>query len=144
MQKMEIVRPPADVARYTMVFHKRDAGNKVNKDRLGRPSPGWEHRWGLGWSLRRFLLFSGWSCWCKHPKCGERMDSTAALIRLCQWRENLFMWMLLWTLVSHRVETSDWETLLPPNVFYMFYMIKGKMCHVCKKLLLTIQNADCW
>lgn len=33
MQKMEIVRPPADVARYTMVFHKRDAGNEVNKDR---------------------------------------------------------------------------------------------------------------
>lgn len=30
---MEIVRPPADVARYTMVFHKRDAGNEVNKDR---------------------------------------------------------------------------------------------------------------
>lgn len=40
MQKMEIVRPPADVARYTMVFHKRDAGNKVNKDRLGRLGPG--------------------------------------------------------------------------------------------------------
>lgn len=35
MQKMEIVRPPADVARYTMVFHKRDAGNEVNKDRWG-------------------------------------------------------------------------------------------------------------
>lgn len=33
MQKMQIVRPPADVARYTMVFHKRDAGNEVNKDR---------------------------------------------------------------------------------------------------------------
>lgn len=33
LQKMEIVRPPADVARYTMVFHKRDAGNEVNKDR---------------------------------------------------------------------------------------------------------------
>lgn len=30
---MEILRPPADVARYTMVFHKRDAGNQVNKDR---------------------------------------------------------------------------------------------------------------
>uniref|UniRef100_H3CXE1 Beta-1,4-galactosyltransferase n=2 Tax=Tetraodon nigroviridis TaxID=99883 RepID=H3CXE1_TETNG len=34
MQKMQIVRPPADVARYTMVFHKRDAGNEVNKDRM--------------------------------------------------------------------------------------------------------------
>lgn len=30
---MEIVRPPPDVARYTMVFHKRDAGNEINKDR---------------------------------------------------------------------------------------------------------------
>lgn len=33
LQKMEIVRPPAEVARYTMVFHKRDNGNKVNKNR---------------------------------------------------------------------------------------------------------------
>ncbi|XP_029956088.1 beta-1,4-galactosyltransferase 4-like isoform X2 [Salarias fasciatus] len=31
--KMTIVRPPEDVARYTMVFHKRDKGNEVNKDR---------------------------------------------------------------------------------------------------------------
>ncbi|KAM4726967.1 beta-1,4-galactosyltransferase 4 isoform 2-T3 [Anableps anableps] len=31
-QKMTIVRPPADVARYTMVFHKRDTGNQVNKN----------------------------------------------------------------------------------------------------------------
>lgn len=30
---MKIVRPPADIARYTMVFHKRDSGNEVNKDR---------------------------------------------------------------------------------------------------------------
>lgn len=33
LQKMKIVRPPADVARYTMVFHKRDSGNQINKDR---------------------------------------------------------------------------------------------------------------
>lgn len=33
LQKMKIVRPPADVARYTMVFHKRDSGNEINKDR---------------------------------------------------------------------------------------------------------------
>lgn len=30
---MQIVRPPADIARYTMVFHKRDSGNEINKDR---------------------------------------------------------------------------------------------------------------
>lgn len=30
---MKIVRPPSDVARYTMVFHKRDSGNEINKDR---------------------------------------------------------------------------------------------------------------
>ncbi|XP_061608107.1 beta-1,4-galactosyltransferase 4 [Phyllopteryx taeniolatus] len=34
LQKMKIVRPPADIARYTMVFHKRDHGNEVNKDRM--------------------------------------------------------------------------------------------------------------
>ncbi|XP_061658360.1 beta-1,4-galactosyltransferase 4-like [Syngnathoides biaculeatus] len=34
LQKMKIVRPPAAVARYTMVFHKRDSGNEVNKDRM--------------------------------------------------------------------------------------------------------------
>ncbi|XP_037126321.1 beta-1,4-galactosyltransferase 4 [Syngnathus acus] len=34
LQKMKIVRPPADIARYTMVFHKRDSGNEVNKDRM--------------------------------------------------------------------------------------------------------------
>lgn len=33
LQKMTIVRPPTDVARYTMVFHKRDSGNEINKDR---------------------------------------------------------------------------------------------------------------
>lgn len=33
LQKMKIMRPPADVARYTMVFHKRDSGNEINKDR---------------------------------------------------------------------------------------------------------------
>ncbi|XP_056603215.1 beta-1,4-galactosyltransferase 4 [Triplophysa dalaica] len=34
LQRMTIVRPPAEVARYTMVFHKRDSGNQVNKDRM--------------------------------------------------------------------------------------------------------------
>ncbi|KAI4814277.1 hypothetical protein KUCAC02_003479 [Chaenocephalus aceratus] len=34
LQKMKIVRPPADIARYTMVFHKRDSGNEINKDRM--------------------------------------------------------------------------------------------------------------
>ncbi|XP_076607210.1 beta-1,4-galactosyltransferase 4 [Chaetodon auriga] len=34
LQKMTIVRPPADIARYTMVFHKRDSGNEANKDRM--------------------------------------------------------------------------------------------------------------
>ncbi|KAM4546377.1 beta-1,4-galactosyltransferase 4 [Fundulus diaphanus] len=34
LQKMTIVRPPADVARYTMVFHKRDSGNQINKNRM--------------------------------------------------------------------------------------------------------------
>ncbi|KAK3508981.1 hypothetical protein QTP70_015404 [Hemibagrus guttatus] len=34
LQGMKVVRPPADVARYTMVFHKRDSGNEVNKDRM--------------------------------------------------------------------------------------------------------------
>ncbi|XP_026184838.1 beta-1,4-galactosyltransferase 4 [Mastacembelus armatus] len=44
IQKMKIVRPPADVARYTMVFHKRDSGNEINKDRmrlLGRTPQVW-------------------------------------------------------------------------------------------------------
>lgn len=45
LQKMKIVRPPADVARYTMVFHKRDSGNEINKDRmklLGRTPQVWK------------------------------------------------------------------------------------------------------
>ncbi|XP_053702875.1 beta-1,4-galactosyltransferase 4 [Synchiropus splendidus] len=45
LQKMRIVRPPADVARYTMVFHKRDSGNEINKDRmrlLGRTPQVWK------------------------------------------------------------------------------------------------------
>lgn len=33
LNKMKIMRPPAEVARYTMVFHKRDSGNEINKDR---------------------------------------------------------------------------------------------------------------
>lgn len=33
LQKMTIIRPSPEVARYTMVFHKRDSGNQVNKDR---------------------------------------------------------------------------------------------------------------
>ncbi|XP_029957006.1 beta-1,4-galactosyltransferase 4 [Salarias fasciatus] len=44
LQKMKIVRPPADIARYTMVFHKRDSGNEINKDRmklLGRTPQVW-------------------------------------------------------------------------------------------------------
>ncbi|XP_029925321.1 beta-1,4-galactosyltransferase 4 [Myripristis murdjan] len=44
LQKMKIVRPPPDVARYTMVFHKRDSGNEINKDRmrlLGRTPQVW-------------------------------------------------------------------------------------------------------
>ncbi|KAK2828576.1 hypothetical protein Q5P01_019610 [Channa striata] len=34
LQKMTILRPPASVARYTMVFHKRDSGNEINKNRM--------------------------------------------------------------------------------------------------------------
>ncbi|XP_071754292.1 beta-1,4-galactosyltransferase 4 [Centroberyx gerrardi] len=44
LQKMKILRPPPDIARYTMVFHKRDSGNEVNKDRmrlLGRTPQVW-------------------------------------------------------------------------------------------------------
>lgn len=33
MQKMKVVRPPAAVARYTMIFHNRDHGNEENRDR---------------------------------------------------------------------------------------------------------------
>lgn len=45
LQKMKILRPPAEVARYTMVFHKRDSGNEINKDRmrlLGRTPQVWK------------------------------------------------------------------------------------------------------
>lgn len=45
LQQMKILRPPADVARYTMVFHKRDTGNEINKDRmrlLGRTRRVWK------------------------------------------------------------------------------------------------------
>ncbi|XP_023796934.1 beta-1,4-galactosyltransferase 4 isoform X2 [Cyanistes caeruleus] len=34
MQKMKVVRPPADVARYTMIFHNRDHGNEENRERM--------------------------------------------------------------------------------------------------------------
>ncbi|KPP75784.1 beta-1,4-galactosyltransferase 4-like [Scleropages formosus] len=34
LQRMKILRPPPRVARYTMIFHKRDNGNEVNKDRM--------------------------------------------------------------------------------------------------------------
>ncbi|CAL1573567.1 unnamed protein product [Knipowitschia caucasica] len=45
LQQMKILRPPANVARYTMVFHKRDSGNEINKDRmrlLGRTPRVWK------------------------------------------------------------------------------------------------------
>ncbi|KFU97409.1 Beta-1,4-galactosyltransferase 4, partial [Pterocles gutturalis] len=34
MQKMRVVRPSANVARYTMIFHKRDHGNEENGERM--------------------------------------------------------------------------------------------------------------
>ncbi|XP_061591608.1 beta-1,4-galactosyltransferase 4-like [Cololabis saira] len=34
LHNMKIVRPPADVARYTMMFHKRDPGNEINPMRM--------------------------------------------------------------------------------------------------------------
>ncbi|XP_054246619.1 beta-1,4-galactosyltransferase 4 [Indicator indicator] len=34
MQKMRVVRPSADVGRYTMIFHKRDRGNEENRGRM--------------------------------------------------------------------------------------------------------------
>ncbi|XP_009878207.1 PREDICTED: beta-1,4-galactosyltransferase 4 [Charadrius vociferus] len=34
MQKMRVVRPSADIARYTMIFHKRDHGNEENRERM--------------------------------------------------------------------------------------------------------------
>ncbi|KAM3933161.1 beta-1,4-galactosyltransferase 4 [Leptodactylus fuscus] len=33
-EKMTVVRPPPEIARYTMIFHTRDAGNEVNKERM--------------------------------------------------------------------------------------------------------------
>ncbi|KAM9319604.1 beta-1,4-galactosyltransferase 4 [Gastrophryne carolinensis] len=33
-RKMEVVRPPLEIARYTMIFHKADPGNKVNSRRV--------------------------------------------------------------------------------------------------------------
>ncbi|XP_072548694.1 beta-1,4-galactosyltransferase 4 [Salminus brasiliensis] len=45
LQGMKIVRPLPKIARYTMVFHKRDSGNEVNKDRmrlLGRTPQMWK------------------------------------------------------------------------------------------------------
>jgi len=33
MQKMRVMRPSADVARYTMIFHNRDHGNEENRER---------------------------------------------------------------------------------------------------------------
>ncbi|XP_030648569.1 beta-1,4-galactosyltransferase 4 [Chanos chanos] len=44
LQNMKVVRPPKEVARYTMIFHHRDSGNEVNKDRgrlLTRTSRVW-------------------------------------------------------------------------------------------------------
>ncbi|XP_072116728.1 beta-1,4-galactosyltransferase 4 [Mobula birostris] len=34
LQKMKFVRPPSEIARYTMTFHTRDQGNEVNHDRM--------------------------------------------------------------------------------------------------------------
>ncbi|NXV44052.1 B4GT4 galactosyltransferase, partial [Uria aalge] len=34
MQNMKVVRPSANVARYTMIFHNRDHGNEVNEERM--------------------------------------------------------------------------------------------------------------
>lgn len=36
LQKMGVMRPPAEVARYTMIFHKRDHGNEENEERWVR------------------------------------------------------------------------------------------------------------
>ncbi|XP_056415867.1 beta-1,4-galactosyltransferase 4 [Hyla sarda] len=33
-EKMVVVRPPPEIARYTMIFHTRDAGNEVNVERM--------------------------------------------------------------------------------------------------------------
>ncbi|NWX82860.1 B4GT4 galactosyltransferase, partial [Nothoprocta pentlandii] len=34
MQKMRVMRPSPDVARYTMIFHTRDQGNEENRERM--------------------------------------------------------------------------------------------------------------
>ncbi|XP_074856500.1 beta-1,4-galactosyltransferase 4 [Carettochelys insculpta] len=34
MQKMQVMRPPPDVAKYTMIFHTRDRGNEENGERM--------------------------------------------------------------------------------------------------------------
>ncbi|NXS96918.1 B4GT4 galactosyltransferase, partial [Jacana jacana] len=34
IHNMKVVRPSAEVGRYTMIFHKRDRGNEVNRDRM--------------------------------------------------------------------------------------------------------------
>eukprot|EP00062_Callorhinchus_milii_P001798 gi/632937947/ref/XP_007901641.1/ PREDICTED: beta-1,4-galactosyltransferase 4 [Callorhinchus milii] len=34
IQKMKIVRPSLEIAKYIMTFHKRDQGNEVNRDRM--------------------------------------------------------------------------------------------------------------
>ncbi|NWR00928.1 B4GT4 galactosyltransferase, partial [Paradoxornis webbianus] len=34
MQKMKVVRPPAALGRYTMIFHNRDHGNEENRGRM--------------------------------------------------------------------------------------------------------------
>ncbi|XP_078512835.1 beta-1,4-galactosyltransferase 4 [Lissotriton helveticus] len=34
LQKMKVVRPSPDIAKYTMVFHTRDSGNEVNGERM--------------------------------------------------------------------------------------------------------------
>ncbi|KAM5179957.1 beta-1,4-galactosyltransferase 4 [Mantella aurantiaca] len=43
--KMTVVRPPREIARYTMVFHTRDSGNEINRKRmqlLGEVSKVWK------------------------------------------------------------------------------------------------------
>lgn len=45
MQKMKVVRPPANVARYTMIFHNRDHGNEENRERWVK------NRFVLSWSV---------------------------------------------------------------------------------------------
>lgn len=91
LQKMKIVRPPPDVARYTMVFHKRDSGNEINKDRSVHAETQifllWMHallRLHTYINLHivhaancinlmdKFCFSTGCGCWDAHPKFGER------------------------------------------------------------------------